>query len=202
MTILLADDHPMVLRDVCGYLVGKKHKIVSLCANGSDAWHDVLLLKPDIALLDYSMPGLSGIEIAERIRNAQLTTKVVLLTMYKEKSLLDKAISVGVKGYLIKDFAMDDIEECLQSVTDGNTYYSRQVARPDGKIGDAFPGALTVAEQKILQIIAYKKSVAGIAELLDIPEKTIAIHKAGISRKLGLPAGDEHICLWASTHLK
>ena len=119
MTILIADDHPVVLQGICSFLVSKHYRVVCACSNGIEAWNSLLMLKPDIALLDHNMPGMSGMEIAEKIQSEKLGIKVVLLTMHKEKSLLDKAVAVGVKGYLLKDFHNYPKLFCLNS---GHTF--------------------------------------------------------------------------------
>ena len=206
MKILVADDHPLVLQALCSYLAVKKQDVICRCNNGIDAWNNLLLLKPDIALLDHSMPGMTGMEIAERIYTEKVGIRVVMLTMHKEKLLFDKAVAAGVKGYLLKDFAFQEIEDCLKSVDKDISYYSKQLT-PQYEVaintpGRAALGKLTPAEQKILHIIARKKKLQEIADMLFIPLSVVEEHNASIIKKLGLQPGTDSIAAWAAENIK
>ena len=206
MKILIADDHPVVLQGICLYLASKNYKVVSACNNGIEAWNSLLTIKPDVALLDHNMPGMSGMEIAEKVHAERLGTKIVLLTMHKEKALMDKAIALGVKGYLLKDFALDEIVQCLQNVGNGLDYYSKQLTK-HVVIGVSDTNSteiekLTPAEQKVLHVIATNKSSQEIADMLFISLKTVEKHRSNIIKKLGLPPGHNSLALWASKNIK
>ncbi|MDR3681030.1 MAG: response regulator transcription factor [Flavipsychrobacter sp.] len=205
MRIVIADDHPVVLMGISGFLMAKKHTVVATSGNGIEAWNSIILHKPDVALLDHNMPGMSGIEIAMKVHAARLRTKVVLLTMYKEKALLDKAIAVGVNGYLLKDFALGEIDQCLQSIVNGTNYYSKELTKHIlvGKAdGNSEMEKLTVTEQKVMNIIAEQKTSNEIADMLFISVKTVEKHRSNIIKKLGLPQTPNSIALWAAKNIK
>ena len=196
MKILIADDHPMVMRDIGSLLLSKNYKVVSLCYDGIEAWSTLLLLKPDIAILDHNMPGMSGMEIAEKVLHARLPVKIVLLTMHKERSLLEKAIAIGVQGYLLKDFALHEIDDCMKMVCSGMQYYSHHLT--EKSTGNEYLKALTPAEQKILHKISSNNTPQEIADMLVIPLGMVEEYQLSIITKLGLQPGADSIALWAA----
>lgn len=201
MRIIIADDHPVVLMGISGFLVSKQHTIVATCKNGIEAWNSIVTLKPDVAFLDHNMPGMSGIEIAGKLTTERLRTKVVLLTMYKERSLLDKAIAAGVNGYLLKDFALEEVEQCLKSIANGINYYSKELTKYiviSTSDTNSDLEKLTPTERKIMHIIAEQKTSQEIADMLFISVKTVEKHRSNIIRKLGLPQTSNSIALWAA----
>ena len=206
MEILVADDHPIVLEGICSFLINKKHRVISACNNGIEAWNNIVGLRPDVALLDHNMPGYTGIEIAEKIRNEKLPTKVVLLTMHKEKILLDKAKATGIQGYLLKDFALYEIEQCLKTIDGGFSYYSNQLTKHI-VIGETEEKSthlekLTATEQKILRVIASQKTSQEIADMFFISVKTVEKHRSNIIKKLDLPHTNNSIAVWAAKNIK
>lgn len=205
MKLLIADDHPIVLQGICSFFVGKKHKVVCACNNGIEAWNGIRVLLPDVALLDHNMPGMSGMEIAEKIQRERLSTKVVLLTMHKEKVLLDKAKATGIQGYLLKDFALGEIEQCLNNIENGSSYYSNELTKHivigSEDQANSELEKLTLAEQKILKVIAGQKTSQEIADMMFISVKTVEKHRSNIIRKLGLPHTPNSIALWAAKNM-
>lgn len=206
MKILIADDHPIVLQGIDSFLNSKKYNVVCACCNGIEAWNAILAYKPDVAILDHSMPGLNGVEVAEKVIHNRLPTKIVLLTMHKEKTLLDKAMAVGIKGYLLKDLALGELEQCLQTVSAGEVYHSKQLERyitiEESTEATIEINKLTHAEQKILRVIADGKTSAEIAELFFISVKTVEKHRSNIIKKLDLPQTANSIAIWAAKNLK
>ena len=206
MKILIADDHPIVLQGINSFLTSRKHRVICACENGIEAWNSILTLHPEIAVLDHNMPGMNGIEIAERVNHEKLPTRVILLTMHKEKALLDKAVAVGIQGYLLKDFALDELDVCLERVGSGLTYYSKQLTRhiTIGADDDAVSeiDKLTPTEHKILQVIALQKTSHEIADMLFISIKTVEKHRSNIIKKLKLPQTTGSLAVWAAKNLK
>lgn len=206
MRILIADDHPVVLQGIHSYLAARHYRVIETCNNGIETWNSILSLKPDVAILDHNMPGMNGIEIAERVRDEKLHTKVILLTMHKEKILRDKAMAIGIVGYLLKDFALDELDQCLATVDRGLSYYSRQLtqhmtiaAEDDANLGVE---KLTPTERKILQVIAAQKTSQEIAEMLFISVKTVEKHRSNIIKKLKLPHTTSSLAIWAAKNMK
>lgn len=206
MRIIIADDHPVVLQGIHSFLNSKKYRVSCSCDNGIEAWNSIVALKPDIAILDHNMPGMNGIEIAEKIRIEKLHTKVVLLTMHKEKVLLDKAIAIGIQGYLLKDFALDELDQCLENVSVGLSYYSKQLTKhitigSGGEVSTEMD-KLTPTERKILEVIATQKTSQEIADMLFISVKTVEKHRSNIIRKLELPHTTSSLAVWAAKNMK
>ncbi|WP_118973113.1 response regulator [Taibaiella koreensis] len=200
--VLIADDHPVVLLGTQTYLNARGFEVVGMCANGLEAYNQILALRPHIAVLDMSMPGLNGLDILEKLSQSKETwkTKVILLTMHSELSLFNRARELDVRGYLLKDFAMDEMEKCLQEVRDGNTYFSKHLAQrlTFGQAEqDPALEQLTFAERKILELVSQQKSTREIAALLFISEKTVETHRSHIIKKLNIPPGKNALLIWA-----
>lgn len=200
--ILIADDHPVVLFGTKTFLTQLGYNVISTCSNGLEAYNQIITRQPDIALLDMNMPGLNGVEILEKMQNQKsLRVKTILLTMHNELSIFNRARELDVKGYLLKDFAMDEMEKCLDTVKRGDTYFSQHlVQRLEIKNnGDARPELqqLTFAERKILELVSQQKSTKEIASLLFISEKTVETHRSHIIKKLNIPPGRNALLIWA-----
>lgn len=199
--ILIADDHPVVLLGMKTFLEQKGHTVVAACANGIEAYNQILAKRPSIALLDISMPGMSGIDILQKFSGVRVSTGFVLLTLQNDLSVFNHARQLGAKGFLLKEFAMQEIEKCLQEVQSGRTYFSRQLDDSLHFHNDTASctqiDSLTFAEKKILQLIADQKSSREIAVMLFISEKTVETHRGHIIKKLNIPSGKNTLLKWA-----
>lgn len=199
--ILIADDHPVVLLGMKTFLEQKGHVIVGACANGIEAYNQILARQPAIALLDISMPGMSGIDILKKLTGPRVYTSIVLLTLQNDLSVFNYAKQLGTKGFLLKEFAMHEIEKCLHEVLEGNTYFSPRLDSSLCSHSGTLPcmeiSELTFAEKKILQLIADQRSSKEIAGMLFISEKTVETHRAHIIRKLNIPTGKNALLKWA-----
>jgi DNA-binding NarL/FixJ family response regulator len=198
--ILIADDHPFTLMGTKAYIQGLGHFVCELCSNGISAYNMILQKEPDIALLDVNMPGMNGIEIAEKLQSAQPKTKIILLTMHKERSIFQRAQALGVKGYVLKEFATDVLDECITAVLQGKTWVSRELTNHlqiDSDDDSDALAKLTFAEKKIIELIGLQHANKKIAELLFITEKTVENHRSNIIKKLGLPNERNALLVWA-----
>jgi DNA-binding NarL/FixJ family response regulator len=199
--ILIADDHPVVLYGTKTFLEQNGYQVICTCSNGLEAFNQIVTRQPDIALLDISMPGMNGLEITEKLSTVKNRTRVVLLTMHNELSLFNRAKELGVSGYLLKEFAMDELEKCLAEVTTGNTYFSKHLDHKlsigNSEESEADLSSLTFAERKILQLVAQQKSSKEIASLLFISEKTVETHRSHIIKKLNLPPAKNALLIYA-----
>jgi DNA-binding NarL/FixJ family response regulator len=199
--IVIADDHPVVLFGTKTFLEQRDYNVVSACANGLEAYNQIITKHPDITILDMSMPGLNGIEILEKLQHIKHPVKSILLTMHNDVSLFNKAKELGVKGYLLKDFAMDELEKCLSEVKKGNTYFSKHLSHlltiKHTKDANPLLAQLTFAEKKILELVVQQKSTKDIAALLFISEKTVETHRGHIIKKLNIPPGKNALLIWA-----
>ena len=190
-TIILADDHPITLNGMKLYVEKLNYKVLNTYLNGIDAYNGIMLLNPDIVILDLNMPGMNGLEVLEKIRESNPTIKIILYTMYHEKSFLIKAKYLGVNGYLLKDFALEELSICLEKVSAGENWFSPKleetliIKKHDTEMTKIL--SLSAAERKILSLIGKDFGTKLIAELLFISEKTVEKHRSNIIKKLGLP---------------
>ncbi|WP_298394163.1 response regulator transcription factor [Flavobacterium sp.] len=190
-TIIVADDHPITLNGIKSYVENLGYQVIKTCQNGSDAYQSIVELNPDGVILDLNMPIINGLEVLEKVRTTDKSIKIILYTMYHEKSFLNKAINLGVNGYLLKDFALEELSTCLQKISLDQNWFSPKledtliIKKHDTEIEKIL--TLTASEKKILSLIAKDKNTKTIAELLFISEKTVEKHRSNIIKKLGLP---------------
>jgi DNA-binding NarL/FixJ family response regulator len=196
--ILLADDHPMILQGTKFYLESKGYHVSDVCSNGATALSLIELNRPEIAILDISMPKMSGIEVAKKIHENNIPCAVVLLTMHNELNIYKKAVEYGVKGYLLKNFSNDELDACLQKVAVGESYISAQLAneliRPKA---ESELEMLSTMERKIVELISQQNSNKQIGEMLFVSERTVEWHRRNIIEKLNLPKEKNILMKWA-----
>ena len=200
MKILIADDHPFMLQGTKNFVESYKHTVIDMCSNGISALNLIGLHSPDVAILDINMPGLDGLDVAKKIFENKLKTKVILLTMHKEMTIYKKATEYNIYGYILKEHAHTELKKCLQEVEKGNRYVSQFLQ--DDLITDVVNGnnelsKLTLSERKIVELIAQQKTSKQIAELLFLSEKTVEGHRTHIIEKLGLTKEKNTLLKWA-----
>ncbi len=193
--IVIADDHAIVREGIKNLVeLSDQFEVVGLAENGKDALAICKSEKPDILLLDISMPSMSGIETMKRLLKAKLKTKVIALTIHDEKAYLVETLSLGVKGYVLKDAGSDILLEAIREVADGKEYvypsmrkYLDQKTKKmilSGKT-DVFD-LLTSRELEVIKYLAEGKSNKDISDSLYISEKTVKNHISNIFKKLGV----------------
>ena len=207
MKLLIADDHPIFRKGLYDLLLKEfSGCTITECVSGSEAYKAIMEERPDVSILDINMPGLNGIEVSKKVIAEWPKAKIVILTMYKEKEVVRKAMHCGVSGYIVKDFAVNEIIECINKVLDDKKYLgstlqaeyndlsinSREHALPD------LLATLSQAELKTLKLVNQNKSSREIAELLFLSEKTIENYRSKICQKLGLPPRNNSLLLWIS----
>ncbi len=204
--ILIADDYPAISMGTKFFLEQRGHKVISVCNNGIEAYHEIIAKQPNIAIIDMSMPGMSGMEILEKMKEKKSLTKIILYTMHNEISIFNHAMSLGAKAYLIKDLPLDELAVCISAVGRGETYFSKsmdnQMLLNNDLSKDDLLKILTFAERKILELIAQQKSSKQISEQLFISEKTVGSHRRNIVKKLNIPAGNNSLSIWAAKNWK
>jgi DNA-binding NarL/FixJ family response regulator len=202
-TIIIADDHPLVLKGLHDFLVEKKFNVLASAKNGKEALTLIKAHVPDIAILDIKMPFLSGLQIAEKCKADKLPTKIVLITFEKDENTYKQAKAIGVYGYVLKEFALEEIENCIVSVTKNTAYFSPElitylkVNHPPEKLK-----ALTEAEIKVLKLISKSKTAKEIAKELFISSRTVEKHKSHIRTKLVINSKSESLYLFAKENSK
>ncbi len=202
--IFIADDHPILAKGLKLFLEEKKWKVVGTENNGRSALNFIIDKKPDIAILDISMPFLSGIEIAERCKKIKSSTKIVLLTSHREIDFYLKAKEYHIFGYLLKESALEEIEDCLTSVMNNTPYFSKKISKhlKFKEESNALLDKLTMSEIRILKYISESKSSSEIARLLFISPRTVERHKSNIIQKLGLETENRALNKWAEKNKK
>ena len=203
--ILISDDHPLTLMGTKTYVESLGHQICDLCSNGITAYNMILQRKPDVAILDINMPGMNGLEILEKLQSSTEKTKVILLTMHNETSIFNRAKELNVKGYVLKEFSTDVLEDCLIAVLNNETWFNPELSgqlylNHEGNHVTALD-KLTFAEKKIVQLIGRQHTSKEIAKMLFISEKTVENHRSNIMKKLALPAEKNALLVWAVTNM-
>ncbi len=188
LRILLADDHVIVRQGLRSLLERAGYEIVGEADDGQQAIELAQKLHPDIAVLDVAMPNLNGIDAARGIRKVSDQTKVILLTMYTQKKFVLESLRAGVRGYVIKSTAANELLQAIRTVCRGNPYLTPEVAKVmvDGYLagGDEQPASLGDRERQVLQLVAEGKTTKEIASSLDISVKTAESHRAHLMEKL------------------
>ena len=187
MKILLADDHPLILKGTKDFLIEEGYSGVSTCGDGQSAYNLILKEKPKVIILDYNMPKINGLELAKICRKENLSVKIILLTLQKNELILKEVGSI-IDGYLLKEDALDKLKICLETVVENKIYISPilQKSSLGSIIEDDFINKLTSSEIKILNQIAKNKSSQEIAESLFISKRTVEKHRSNIIQKLEL----------------
>jgi DNA-binding NarL/FixJ family response regulator len=207
--VLIADDHPIFRRGLRMIIESDPAlKVVAEVGDGAAALARIEELRPAVAVLDMDMPPPDGLAVARRIRESEWPVAVVFLTMHKDAGSFNAAIDAGVKGYVVKDGAADEIVGCIKSVAAGNNFFSPVLSGHllgrRGRI-DEFdrqsPSTkdLTDSERRILLLIAEARSNKEIAETLFISVRTVEHHRSNICGKLGL-TGKNALLTFALTH--
>ncbi len=193
--ILLADDHKLLIDGLRPLLEKQKDiEVVGVARDGLEAASLASKYKPDIILLDISMPRLNGIDAARKILDVLPDTKIVMLSMHADRKFIQESLRVGARGYILKESAASEVIEAIAAVRKGELFFSKSVREQvlhdyvewvkEGKTEDANP--LSGREREVLQLLAEGKSTKDIAGLLFISIKTVESHRKQIMDKLGL----------------
>jgi len=201
-SIIIADDHPLMLRGINDFLESKGFNILGSAEDGRSAYNLIVKEKPDIAILDIRMPHMTGLEVAEECKKNNIDTKIILITFDKEEELYDKAKELNIYGYILKEFAIEEIETCIAHVEMDEPYFSEEIAMYLNKSktsnnSNSLDG-LTKSEKKIVRLIAENKTSQEIANELNVAIKTIHKHRSNIVSKLHLDNKPTSLSIWAN----
>ncbi len=195
ISLLIADDHPLFRAGVKQTLEKLESEKIYEAEDGDKALQIIREFEPDVAVIDIRMPGKTGLDILSELYNSAVTTKIILLTMHKNVNYFYKAISVGAKGYLLKETAVHDLIEAVKTVYHGGTFISNRLkALIQSQKKDEFQNkllidsvnSLTSAEKQIMKLLSNWKTNCEIADILFNSTRTIENHRANISEKLNL----------------
>jgi two-component system, NarL family, response regulator NreC len=193
--ILLADDHQIV-RDGLRSLLEKQEgvQIVGEADNGRTAVELALELKPDLVIMDVTMPDLNGIEATRIILQASPRCKVIALSMHSDKRYVTRALQAGALGYLLKDCAFDELAKAIQTVLRNRIYLSSEInetvvkeyLKKTERLEQTAYSILTDRERQVVQLIAEGKTTKEIASILKISVKTVETHRQRSMNKLNI----------------
>lgn len=197
LRILIADDHGLVRRGARTVLRSRRGwRVVGEAANGREALHKAIKLKPDVAILDISMPEMDGIEATREILNAVPDSKVLVLTMHESDQLVRRALEAGASGYLLKSDLTDCLAKAVKAIAEGKRFLTPRVSeivldgflrkRSEHRHGERRRTRITPREIEIVRLLAEGKSNKEIAAQLRITVRTVETHRAKIMLKLGL----------------
>ena len=185
--ILLADDHTLVRQGLKALLEGKGFEVVAEAGDGQEAVRAARERCPDIAVLDFSMPLLNGRDAAREILRVCPRARAILLTMHAEDQYVLDALQIGVRGYVLKAQAADDLVLAIREVQRGMMYLSpgvsQAVVNASMSRTELPRDPLTSREREVLQLVAEGKSTKEIARLLAISFKTAESHRTRIMKK-------------------
>ena len=198
--LLVVDDHPAFRHGICQYL--SQFGEVTICAEASNAQHALeamRLHRPEVALLDVSMPGTNGIELIKHMLAERPSLIILILSMHDESLYALRALRAGAKGYVMKLQAMENILEALRKVIGGGIYVSPQfteklifktIQGSEGDLGTPVD-KLSDRELEVLQMFGRDKTTREIADALHLSVKTVETHRMHIKEKLGFKDADE-----------
>ena len=195
LRILIADDHPIFRQGLRQVIERDPHlRVIAEAGDGQAALEQIRVERPDVAILDLDMPELDGFVVARRLREENFPVRIVFLTMHKDKLHFNKALDLGVDGYVIKDSASVDVVSCLKTVAAGDHYISpslsslllQRTQRAAALHRQPGIGDLTETERRILMLLADHKTSKQIADELHLSVRTVENNRARICQKLGL----------------
>jgi len=177
-TILIADDHPLILEGVRRVLEAGGFDVVGIASNGRELVEEADRLQPDAIVADLSMPHLNGIEGVRQILHQRPHSRIILLTMHADANYALEAFAAGALGYVLKNGASSELVAALRQVMDGRTYVSEALAPAVKHAQDGRRRVqLTPRQREILQMFADGKSVKEIASSLNLSVRTVEFHK-------------------------
>lgn len=184
--VVLADDHVLVRQGLRALLQSEGFAVVAEAADGKAAVREVQRLEPNIAVLDISMPLFNGLDAALEIRRTNPGTRTIILTGHDEPQYVAEALRCGVRGYVLKNQAAEDLAEAIRTVDAGRSYLSPGVALAVTEAYSHEPAfrALSVRERQVLQLITDGRSTREIAALMKVSVKTVETHRARLMNKL------------------
>jgi DNA-binding NarL/FixJ family response regulator len=189
--VLIADDHTLVRESLVGVLQAAGFLVVAQAADGIETLERALQTRPDVVIVDISMPRLNGIEVVRRLREALPDTRVLVLTMHEEEEYVLHVVRAGAAGYLVKDSPATELITAVHSLHSGRGYFGPQAAKtladqvqhPERTMADPY-GGLTPREREVFHLIVEGLTTKEIARRLEISPKTAENHRARVLDKL------------------
>ena len=185
ISVVLVDDHTMLRQSLRRAVEAEGVEVVGEAGDGEEAVRVVLATKPDVVLMDVSMPRTDGIDATRQLVAADRTTRVVMLTMHADRDVIDRALKAGAVGYLTKDASIAEVVEAVNLAANGDRALSpRLAALMLTEARSAQEPLLSAREEEVLQLVADGLGTTEIAQRLFISQKTVKNHLASIYEKL------------------
>ena len=200
--VLIADDHPIFRSGLKMVIEADRMlRVVAEAEDGESALAGIRKLQPDVIVLDIDMPPPDGFAVARQVLEERLPVGIIFLTMHKERTLFDAALNAGVKGFIVKDGAVNEIVSCIKAVATGESFFSPTLS---GHLLTKRKQAsqlknLSASERRVLLLVAESMSNKEIAEKMFISVRTVEHHRSNICAKLGL-SGKNALLTFALTH--
>jgi DNA-binding NarL/FixJ family response regulator len=195
LKVVVADDHSIMAEGICNLISSDKIKVVATANDGREALEKVEEHSPDLAILDFLMPNLNGLEAFKEIKRKKPGVKVILLTSVSDNDVLEKAQKLGLNGYVLKDNTRKELLEAVKIVMSGKSYISPLIgtrkARHEITMDERAKimlavGRLTPMEKKVLELLPKLKTSKKIAQELYLSPLTVQNHRAHICEKLNI----------------
>ena len=192
--IVIVDDHSIFRHGLRAVIEAEEGlRVIAEVGNGEDALRLSEELRPDIIISDVDMPGMDGFQLVRELRRRKLPAEIIFLTIHCEEDMLNEALSLGVKGYVLKDCSASDIIDAIKALQQGYHFTSpsittKLVNRTERARHGSVSGVnnLTLTERRVMRLISEYKTSKEIAEELCIHHRTVDNHRTNISAKLGL----------------
>lgn len=207
MKVLLVDDHPIFRRGV-REILQERPEVASIAEadDGAAALQQLRVAEPDLAIFDIALPGHDGFELVAWCRDHAPGIECILLTMHDDPEYLDRALELGVRGYLLKDDTESELGRCLEAVVEGEIFVSPRFGRVRGALrpppdagAERLIAALTPAQRAVLSRVARFMTNREIAVELGLSQRTVENHRAHIAARLGLQ-GANALLRFAAQH--
>jgi DNA-binding NarL/FixJ family response regulator len=191
-TVVLADDHAIVREGFAALCEAHGMRVLGQCSDGVSAVETILAKQPDFVILDLHMPGMTGIEVIRRLRNAGCPSKLMILSISREDKPVIEALRAGADAYLLKDGPARHLLEAISYVRDGGQYVSPLLkgaglfTKPETTAPDDPLASLSPREMEVFSYLVKGMRAKDIAELLRISPKTVDTYRATLMRKLNV----------------
>jgi len=188
LTIVLADDHGIVREGIAAYCNARPEiTIAGQCSDGEEALAAILARKPDFAVLDLNMPKLGGLDVVRRVRQARCPTKVIILSISRDESIIRELFRSGADGYVLKDGPARHLFDAITYILDGGQYLTPLLRRESIEGQNEKQDPLTLLSKREYEVFSFLVDgmrPKDIAKLLNISPKTVDTYRANIMRKL------------------
>lgn len=191
INIIIADDHSIFLEGITALISSNTIKVVGNCKNGQEVLDFLKNQKVDLVISDINMPVMDGITLVKKTKKLYPETKIMMLSMYEERYIMNKALKAGADGYMSKNAGKDEILNAIESCMNGekvafssqSKFTKKSIKNTDKSIKEII---LTDREKQILKLITEEASNTDIALALDISKRTVETHKKNMILKLGV----------------